>query len=168
MPLLRRLVGRGSSCLETRKSFQTKNLQVFGSVGFLFFWGDVCAAARALVSGAGCSPRRASNFLLAPKSHQKSLFNTHDRTHFAPEARRSGNYRESDQKLGRALLHSAMQQRRRKSRDETILVVARVESNRIKSFIEFVTVLMHRHLAKSRDERARATRSAVTHLLFNL
>ena len=49
----------------------------------------------------------------------------HDRTHFAPEARRSDNYRESDQKLGRGLLHSAMQQRRCEYCDGMILGSAR-------------------------------------------
>ena len=84
------------------------------------FWGEL----------AGCSPRRASPFLLARKKEPKTRLNSgaHDRTHFAPEALRSDNYRESEQKLGRGLLHSAMQQRGASIATEMGLVVARVES----------------------------------------
>ena len=69
--------------------------------------------------GGRVSPRRASNFSLAREKSPKARLNSgaHDRTHFAPKALRSDNYRESDQKLGRALLHSAMQQRKREYRD---------------------------------------------------
>ena len=109
----------------------------------------------------GIPPGGGVPFCLRAKRNQKRALNTHDRTHFAPEALRSDNYRESDQKLGRGLLHSAMQQRRRKHRDENDLGF---RACRVDSHIKFVTVLMHRHLAKSRDA-ARATRSAVTYLL---
>ena len=74
----------------------------------------------------GVRPGGRVTFCLRQKVTEKRLnAGSHDRTHCAPEALRSGNYRESDQKLGRALLHSAMQQRRRKHRDGMILVFAR-------------------------------------------
>ena len=94
----------------------------------------------------GVRPGGRVPFCLRAKRNQKRALNTHDRTHCAPKALRSDNYRESDQKLGRALLHSAMQQRRREYRDGMILGFVRVES-----FIEFITALMFRYLAKSRD-----------------
>ena len=77
---------------------------------FCFLWGfAICFVAFFdlrcccwLECGCRVSPRRASNFSLAREKSPKARWNSgaHDRTHFAPKALRSGNYRESDQKPG--------------------------------------------------------------------
>ena len=110
--------------------------------------------------------------------------NTHDRTHCAPKALRSDNYRESDQKLGRVRLHSSVQPRGASLATKYTLIEHEVsganpvwQPHPIRHLLHSsegamppapsptqtaLTKPAHPHLAKSRDAPARAQRSAVT------